>query len=307
MKKTRKPNELPSSLKTVPVKALLRKRGIYLEQKVNRELKEAARSVAREFIKGKKKKAEPQRYLHFTNEEALGYWQKQVRLIEVIESKFENKVQQFVMKMVDGFLSEIDEEITTIEFKKHTKGFFEDNTDELLTRAQLDFTPLLVNQAVLAGQEALKLIKSDEIYLPELLRKKIAENVAKFTQSMIDTDRETLANIITQGLADGKSVGDIRNQIQTDFREIYSKSQAERVTRTEVSRVSNQASLDAWEQSGQVEGKQWVTFGAVDECLAYDGQIVSLSANFYGQTDEFADGDPPLHPNCKCGTVPILI
>lgn len=302
----RKPNELPASLKNVDVKALLRRRGIYLEQKVNRDMKAAALPLARKMLKPKKKQAEPSRYHSFSNDEAMGYWSKQVHIIDVVEKKFELKVQQFVIKVMHGYLAHLDEEITTKSFKKQTKGYFDDNEDDLMATAQLDFTPLLVDQAVLAGQEALKLIKSHDIYTPYQYRQVISDNVAKFTQSMLDTDREKLIDIVAHAIESGKTNPEIRNQIELDFNE-YSKTQAERITRTEVARVSNQASLDAWEQSGVVEGKQWVTFGAEDECLEYDGEVVALEANFYGETTEFADGDPPLHPNCRCGTIPILI
>ena len=83
--------------------------------------------------------------------------------------------------------------------------------------------------------------------------------------------------------------------------------QAERIARTEVIRASNQASLDAYIQSGVVEGKQWITFGATDECEQYDGKIeYDLEGKFYSSDNEFQDGDPPLHPNCRCVLVPIV-
>lgn len=307
-----KEQEVPKSLRGVNIKALLRKRGIYLQKKVHKELKEAAVPIARQMINGRKKTVAPvvkqdRRYHSFTNEQAVAYWEKQIRIIDSIEKKLDLLIQQFVNRMVEDFLKNIDEEINTKSFKKLVaKDFFSDSEQELLTRAQLDFTPLLVNQAIISGQEALKLINSDNVYLAEFLRKKIAENVELFTKSMIDTDRQKMIDAIANGLADGQSVPDIRSQILKDFDD-YSKMQAERITRTEVARVSNQAALDAWEESGVVEGKQWITFGASDECLNYDGQIVSLGKNFYGGTDEFKDGDPPLHPNCRCGTIPILI
>jgi SPP1 gp7 family putative phage head morphogenesis protein len=230
---------------------------------------------------------------------------KQVRVIEIIEAKFQNKVEQFVNKMIGDFLSQLEQETKSVK-KTHTKGYFTDNKDELITRARIDFTPLLEAQATIAGQEALKLINSKDIYLPDRFRKDIVKNVERFATSLIETDQQKLIDIISEGIKEGKSNLDISKQIKSDFDE-YSKTQADRITRTEVARVSNQASIDAWEQSGVVEGKQWVTFGAVDECQNYDGEVVSLGKNFYSDTDEFKDGDPPLHPNCKCGTVPIVI
>lgn len=307
----RQPNELPDSLKTINVKAILRKRGIYTKLRINREMKEQMKPLARKAIEGKKKPKQPKKpqiYAQFTNDQAKEYWEKQIHIVEVIEAKFDHKIQQFINKMVTGFLKHLESEISEKTIKKiNTKGYFDDNEDALLTEAQLDFTPLLMDQAVLAGQEAYKLIRSKDIYLPDQIRATVADNVKRFTQSMLDTDRDKLINIISQGLDDGKSVPEIRSAIQADFEGEYTKMQAQRITRTEVLRASNQATLDAYEQSGVVEGKQWLTAGAVDECAEYEGQIESLGGNFYSDTSDFADGDPPLHPNCRCVLLPVLI
>lgn len=307
----RKPTEIPSSLKGLNIEAILRKRGIYLKQWENQETKKQLIPVAEKILKtGKKSKKEapkPQKYAHFSDEVAQAYWQKQIRIVDVIEARFEKKVEQFVNKIVSEFLKHLDTEVNNEKSMKKfsAKGYFDELEEDLLVQAGIDFTPLLMDQAVLAGQEAYKLIGVDDIYLPDKLRAKVERNVAKFTQSMLDTDRDTLVNIISNGLSDGKSVPEIRSAIEASF-DTISKNQAQRITRTEVLRVSNQASLDAYEQSGVVEGKQWLTAGAVDECEQYDGQIVTLSKNFYGADNEFQDGDPPLHPNCRCVILPVL-
>lgn len=305
----RKPTELPSSLKTIDMKAILRSRGIYFKQKMNKEAKEKALPVAREILKTTRKKAEVQRYRNFTNEIAIEYRQKQIHLIEVVEQHFENKLKQFITKVVTGFLAHLESEIITTKRLKrfNTKDYFDDTEEDYTSQALLDFTPLLESLATLAGQEAMKITGTNQVYIPFDYRNKIIENVKAFTQSMLETDRQKLISIITDGIQNGQSVPEIRSAIQADFEGEYTKNQATRITRTEVSRVSNQASLDAWEQSGVVEGKQWVTQGATDECADYDGQIESLDGNFYSDTTEFADGDPPLHPNCKCGTIPVLL
>lgn len=304
----RKATQIPASLKTVDVKALLRSRGVYLKQKANLDLKKKLIPIAKDMLKKKDVvKEEVQRYSHFSNEEAIAYRGKQIHIIEVLEKRFDMKVQQFITKVVNDFLAHLESEMaTTKSLVKFQKDYFEDNEDDYISQAQLDFTPLLVNQAVLAGQEAYKLIGVDDVYSPDKYLATIRANVIKFTQSMLETDRETMVNIIHNGIKEGQSVGEIRGAIQEDF-DTITKSQASRITRTEVARVSNQASVDAWEQSGLVEGKQWVIQGADDECADYDGDVVALDENFYGIDTDFQDGDPPLHPNCKCGTIPILI
>jgi SPP1 gp7 family putative phage head morphogenesis protein len=302
--KTRKPTEIPAALKNIDVKSVLRRRGIYIKQLTNAELKQAAMPMAKQIVANRHKAApvKPDN----SQEQIRAYWEKQIHIVEAIEKKFENRVQQFISKMVDGFLAHLEQEIaTTKSFNNIQKDYFSDNEDDLLTQAQFDFTPLLVDQAVLAGQEAYKYLGLSDVYTPEKLRKQIADNVEKFTKSMLDTDRESLINIISNGIENGQSMADIRGSIQASF-DAIEKSQAMRITRTEVARASNQGALDAYKESGIVEAKQWVTFGAVDECADYDGQIETLSGDFYDDNSEFLDGDPPLHPNCRCIVVPIV-
>jgi SPP1 gp7 family putative phage head morphogenesis protein len=187
-----------------------------------------------------------------------------------------------------------------------TKDYFDDNEDNLLAQAQLDFTPLLGDVATLSGQEAMRLVGSSDVYTAERMRKLISDNVHKFTQSMLDTDRETLVNVISDGLTAGRSIPEIRDTIIETFDSIQ-KTQAQRITRTEVLRASNQGAVDAYKESGVVEGLQWLTAGAVDECADYDGQVIELDGSFYGSDNEFQDGNPPLHPNCRCVVLPVLI
>lgn len=301
-------SNIPAALKTIDLKAVLRRRGIYDIQARNKAMKEAVMPLARQLInkRHKEKIIELPRHEQFSNEEVMAYWEKQIHIVDVLEKKFDVKVQQFIGKIVDGFLAHLDQEIAVNKSLAKAKDYFDDNEDDLLTQAQFDFTPLLGDVALLAGQEAMKLAGSKDIYSAEAIRKQVADNVTKFTQSMLDTDRETLINIISDGLTAGESIPEIRSAITTTFDTIQ-KTQAQRITRTEVLRASNQASVDAYQQSGVVEGLQWLTAGADDECADYEGEIVALDGTFYDSESEFADGYPPLHPNCRCVVLPVLL
>lgn len=312
MKRKLKPTDVPASLKNIDINQILRKRGIFTQQRMNQEMKLAAIPLARELLKKKGKVKEevitPRRHAQFTDEQVLAYWEKQIKLVEMVEARFEKQVEQYIVHVEKDFLATLDSVIAdkkkALKFLK--KDYFTDNEAELLVKAQFDFAPLLENAAVLAGQEANKLIGINDPYLPFNYRDQIARNVKKFTESMLDTDRKELNDLISNGLQAGRSVPEIRSSIVDKFDQ-FSKTQAQRITRTEVLRASNQASVDAYEQSGVVEGKQWLTAGAVDECAQYDGDIVTLSGSFYGSDNEFQDGDPPLHPNCKCVVLPVVV
>lgn len=293
-------NKVPAALKMIDIEALLRSRGLYQQQETAITLKAAALPLARQLIEARKAPVDPPRHSQYSNEQLLAYWERQIHIIDVIEDKFERKLTQFITRVIEGFASNLEQEASS-----HNKGHFDDVEADLLVQAQFDLAPLLQAVAVQAGQVALDLINSKDVYTPIDLRNKIAANVAKFTQSMLDTDKESLTKVLHDGIKEGLSIAQIRANIQANL-ESMSKIQAQRIARTEVLRVSSQAAIDAWEQSGVVEGKQWLTAGAIDECADYEGQIVKLHGNFYDDITEFKDGDPPLHPNCRCVVIPVV-
>jgi HK97 family phage portal protein len=329
-RKKRKANSsIPDYLTHMDIKALLRRRGIYMKQRVNKELKAAIKPIVKQIMKDYKSKGkpitvekaaalatksignekyQPPTHSKFSAEQIMDYYEKQVSSVKTVEKHFEEAIVKYLSNIQSKFLDNLSAEV---EAKKslntyQVKDFFDDEDDALMTQAQIDFAPLLENLSSIAGQRASDLVADDHYVPGDAMRAKIRANVEKFTRSMLETDREVLTDIITNGIGNGLSVVEIRNQITEHFDE-YSKKQAQRIGRTEVLRTSTQSALDAWEQSGVVEGKQWITAGATDECADYEGATETLSSNFYDEISEFADGDPPLHPNCRCVLIPIVV
>jgi HK97 family phage portal protein len=337
----RKLSEVPRSISHIEGwKSLLRRRGIYLKLRQNKDLKDALKEVAETIVKayhakGKKitvekaielavaKAAEteadtyvPPHNSKFSAEEILAYRAKQLHDVDAVEEHFDKAIIKFLTYVNNKIMDKLEATIEgqkSLKAKKKaakefvTKDVFDDNEDDFQAQAQLDFTPLLENLGIIAGQDAYKMVGITDPYLASAaLKTLIAGNVEKFTRSMLETDRQHITDVITNGIENGNSVIEIRNTLTGDDMLSFSKMQSTRITRTEVLRASNQSGLDAWKQSGVVEGKQWITAGADDECADYEGQIETLSGNFYDDTSEFADGDPPLHPNCRCTLIPIV-
>lgn len=293
---------MPKSLRQIDVKAVLRRNKMHTRLAQNKLIKEQAKPLIRKMIKSEKPKSEePRMHTQFTNDQLRAYYEKQMNVVDVLETQFEEAVKKFIGKIEKQVLENLDDELQTKKIK--TKELFDE--EDLLIEAQLDFTPILMQQATVSGQAAYELIGKDTPYLPYKLNETIKKNVDKFTKSMLDTDREKLTNTISEGIKQGQSIPEIRNQIASDFA-TYSKNQSQLIARTEVLRASNMASEDAYIQSGIVEAKQWLTFGATDECAKYEGQIERLGGNFYSADNKFQDGDPPLHPNCRCVILPIV-
>lgn len=300
---------LPDALKHLDVKRILRKQGIYVKKRYNQEVKEASKPIIQKLLNSKKEPYEitvVDKGAQLTEDVINAYYEKQIQTVDTLEVEFRKRVYKLLTKVKDQALSNFKDEIKTVKGLKRfivKKELFDEEALQL--EAQLDLTPILMQEIVLAGQEAYRLIGISDTYTPFKLEASVREAVDKFATSMLSTDKAKLASIISSGIADGSTITEIRDSIDSIFGQ-YTKMQAELITRTEVLRASNMAAQDAFEQSGVVEGKQWITAGATDECAALEGQIVELGGSFYASDSEFADGDPPLHPNCRCIIVPIV-
>jgi len=282
----------PEALRYVNTNRVVRK----FQQKAKRykEIKLEARKVAEKKVKTKQKDFIPRTL----PKDLYEYTKRQRKIIDTAEAIFADKVNSFINRMVDKALENVPNEITDMQ----NKALFDE--DKLVVEATLDFEPILTQVATQSGIEAMKLVAKEQVYSPFDIQKSVKERVELFATSMIKTDKDKLIDMITEGVQGGSSIPEISGNIRATFDD-FSKTQTERIVRTEVSYTSSSAQVDAWKQSGVVEGKEWITSDPCPECEPYDGKVVGLNKEFYSES-EFADGDPPLHPNCKCDIVPVL-
>lgn len=310
------PQEVPKSVLNVNYKSALRRMGIYKTQQKVQELSEAFKPVAKRIIDQRRAKdAEMREHASFTNDAVWKFHTQQIRVVISQEEVFAVKVERFINGLVARAVDQIPTEVARMQRKALLQ-----EADEM-TRAVIDFAPVLNEVAILAGQQALSFIGDDNHYIPVDIRKVVEKEVRKFAESMIETDKNKIIDMIADGLSEGHSVPKIRQNILTEFEE-FSKMQAERITRTEVIRASNYGTIDAWANSSLVVGKQWLT--AKDDrvdplCASMNGKIIyGVNKNFFNKgeslevDDQVAKFDygaikaPPLHPNCRCTLLPVL-
>jgi hypothetical protein len=150
-------------------------------------------------------------------------------------------------------------------------------------------------------------------------------------QPRLDVNDETekqLRASLTAGINAGESTYQIRARVE-QILGVASTMRADLITVTEVARAQSYADISAWDQSGNVTGKEWFT--ARDErvcnfCGPMDGRTIGLEENFYDKGDiqtesgknrkgvetNFVyhhdyDNVPgaPLHPRCRCTLLPV--
>ena len=127
----------------------------------------------------------------------------------------------------------------------------------------------------------------------------------KFAENLEATSIEKLRSILETGFDEGKSIPEIMKDI-TQYFDAWDSYRAEIISRTETSRASNEAAIEAYEQSGVVKEKEWLTApDCCDICAELDGEVVALEDTFFD--DDYGDGmSPPLHPNCRCSVLAVV-
>ena len=180
-------------------------------------------------------------------------------------------------------------------------------------------TPVLKDILIIQGGEAMLTVDSTMSYvLLDAARKYLSSKPTKISKTVTDTSYERIRSSLADGIKADESISELKDRVMEGYKslEIY---QAEVIARTEVSRATNFATIDAFKQSGVIEGKEWIVtaddrlcefcasmesrynaqaglddtyFKVGDKVRGTDGGIMKI---------EFDDvGSPPLHPSCRC-------
>lgn len=120
--------------------------------------------------------------------------------------------------------------------------------------------------------------------------------------SITESTRDMLRNKVTQAMEEGWSNDTLASEIKAEY--AFSAERAESIARTETAIADVEGNVAAYEESGLVESKQWLTApGCCPKCAELDGMIIPL--NNYFVPGSFRK-NAPLHPHCRCDTLPVL-
>lgn len=143
----------------------------------------------------------------------------------------------------------------------------------------------------------------------------------KFAKEINKTTKEKIKKQLIIAEQEGEGIQAVRRRIESVFTEAKT-SRAFNIARSEVARSDNFAITEAYKQSGVVVAKEWFT--ALDErvcpyCRPLHGKVVSIDKNYFNKGDSFlgeantplvlnyeAIGEPPLHSQCRCTTLPVV-
>jgi HK97 family phage portal protein len=172
------------------------------------------------------------------------------------------------------------------------------------------------------GQAVMNSITSGLIFdsHTEIIRNFIDNRTMKISKEVNEQTNRTIAKILKDN-PDANEV-EIGRKISKKFGNMK-RYRSKLIARTETFKAVNFATDKSYEQSGVVEAKEWFT--AMDErvcpyCGPMNGKTIGVGKTWFkqGETIRGDDGsdfiadfesisNPPLHANCRCGLVPVLV
>lgn len=234
----------------------------------------------------------------------IAYWREYRKRMNRYEVKFKKIMKKYFKEQKIDVLSNIK------TYKKDIyTGWSFDNTawNIRLQNEGIDFIKQLVKLEGSLVLRRLRLINPDVNALFDIEDPKVAslirQNAINFAQQVNDTTNVNIREAIARGAESGEGISEIANRIEAVFEDAIGY-RSELIARTEVIRNSNMAAEESYKKSGVVESKEWYTTpddALCEDCMELDGLTVGLGESF-GSVDT-----PPLHQNCRCVVLPVII
>lgn len=238
-----------------------------------------------------------------------GYWKSMIAQTDVWENTMKGKLYELFSKQEKEVLDNIKTNKSILNYGR--KSIADDLLfDEMEAEEEFRkiFGAFLLNLIKTRGDDILDFIGTSNVFSTHTADavNYLQFEGLKFVKSVNKTTIDKLDKALIDGLMSSEGIPELMKRVETVFAEAKGY-RAEMIARTEVLSATNFATLEAYKQSNVVTGKEWLT--AIDErtceeCDAMDGKVVTLNAVF--QSPVGAVDAPPLHPNCRCTTMPVL-
>lgn len=305
----------------------LKNRNVRLKQ-IKRLFLNELKKVIKTQMKAKSQKPMP-KYKDFTSSEShLKFSENQISISEKAETKIiKGMDEKIYIPQSKEIIANIKQRGTKFLIRKGTK----DSSNQYMPRkdkwveAGIDLmTPIIEELMLLQGQEALDLLGKDMTYnMLDEARKFLNKNMISVSKTVTQTIFDKIRESLSEGIKNGEGEKELIDRVRKGYSSLK-EYQAQAIARTETTRATTFATIDAYKQSGVVKGKQWLT--AHDERLcefcrkaAEDFNKEAIDKVLLKKGDKYTGADggemeitysdvigPPLHVNCRCNVLPIL-
>lgn len=172
-------------------------------------------------------------------------------------------------------------------------------------------TPILTTLAKDEATAAFAMIGADHqnILADEQTRRALEQGITKMARSYNETTLAQLEKVLGDKLTQsgGTNLPELTRAVD-DVYDFADNRRAGLIAKTESFRAANWANREAWMKSGVVKTIKFYT--AEDDkvcprCQQLDGSEIPIEASFFD--DDYGDGLPPVHPDCRCFLRPEVI
>ena len=225
--------------------------------------------------------------------------------------------KNILLPVVRKFLIDQEKRLFRIINEKDYK--YEANYKKHIKKALLDFDWEMENERLIAaitpselkilkisGKAALARVGVSKPFISEGFIGIWLQNQIKVDSSLINkTTRTKLSKQYYEALAKGEGINEIKERVKNVYK-IRGDAEAVRIARTQTGAIINEASVEAYKQSGVVPKKEWIA--TMDSRVrpshaAADGQVVDVDKPFEvgGELK-----DAPNDINCRCAIGPVI-
>ena len=193
------------------------------------------------------------------------------------------------------------------------------NKQECLS-IMIDFSsPIMRELYQEEAKQAGSLVGFDNFRMTPEVKRSLDHSIELMADSYNETTLGLLKDTIDQGLSEGMSLPELTDKINAVY-DYSNEVRAQQVAQTEVFRIANDSTKEAWKQSGVVKSIKWYTAeddSVCDWCDSMNGKTIDIEDNFFDKGDEVTGtdgsklpitydsvGNPPLHVSCRCYTQP---
>ena len=275
-------------------KVLTGKRSLKLKMQLKKEL-------VKLFIKPKLK--------NLSKEQKEAHWKVHDKELLVDERLFVILTRRLLKSQEDRTKETLESDQTGKSKKKakYDIGVNWDVEDRIFMELSIPvFTDIIKKR----GQQAAELVGSESFYITERVQKFIDKKAFKFANEVNKTTKKKLRKTLSEGISEGESINELSVRVAEVFK-IRKGAEAKRIARTEVLSASNEATLEAYNQSDTVEKKEWLA--TMDDRVrdwhaTMNGEVVEKHKKFSNGLMFPGDPSAPADEiiNCRCALLPYF-
>lgn len=243
-----------------------------------------------------------------TKEGRKAYWREHDKMLTGDGKLFAVLTRKLLKKQEERMQEALASEF---ESRALTKGKYDLVNWEIEDKVFFELSvPVFTDIIERRGKRAATLIGAEEFALTDRVKKFIDKKAFKFAYEVNDTTKKKLRKTLTEGVKEGEGVKELSKRVADTFN-VRRGAETERIARTEVLSASNGADLEAYNQSGVVEKKEWLTTmddRTRDWHAMMDGEVVGINKKFSNGLMFPGDPSAPADEiiNCRCTTLPVI-